>query len=621
MQQTECRRAVFMTALVPIQFRRCLLPFLVVVAAYLAAAELGHALSFPGHFASFWPPSGLYLAALLLARRRWWPMIAAAALVGNLLSDVLLHEKTILISVGFWISNTAEAISGAGLLTWLLGERFRIGRLSSVLVFSGVAGLLCTAIGAVLGAVVVWIAFDTSFGVAWLRWWSSGMVGVIVVAPPIYALATDEAPLGVDRAVRMLEAFVLLTLLTIVAQLTFGLQSWPLAWAVIPLFLWAALRFEVPGTTVAIAALAVIAVWHTAQGRGPFATLPTVLGQVLLVQSYVWVLAVSFLVVSAVVRERGEWARAARDHAERYRELFDHTEEHVFSTDAAGRFLHYNRACREALGYTDEEMRSLTLDQLIPYEHLDHFHSVMHRQRQGEIVRVCDAVVRTKAGRLLDVEGVTRMHFTDGRPDYSVSFFRDVTERKARERQFEDYWLHLESTNKNLHQLAATDPLTGLSNRRLFHQRLQEELERSRRYGAGLSLVLLDVDHFKSFNDTFGHPAGDDVLREVAQLLGRTARPCDIVARIGGEEFAVLLPDTAVNGALLSAERFRREIEQASWDLRGITVSVGVATLSTEVAGPDAFIERADAALYRSKGAGRNCVHHFGQVESATAEA
>ena len=173
-----------------------------------------------------------------------------------------------------------------------------------------------------------------------------------------------------------------------------------------------------------------------------------------------------------------------------------------------------------------------------------------------------------------------------------------------------------ETLNARLQMLAATDGLTGLNNHRAFQELLQSEVERAHRYNAPLSLLMLDVDEFKRYNDAFGHPAGDTVLLNVGEILRTTARASDLVARYGGEEFAVILIETEADSARIAAERFRTAIEQAKWQERRITVSVGAATLSQSVCDPAALIAEADTALYRSKARGRNCITHIADTHS-----
>jgi diguanylate cyclase (GGDEF)-like protein len=162
--------------------------------------------------------------------------------------------------------------------------------------------------------------------------------------------------------------------------------------------------------------------------------------------------------------------------------------------------------------------------------------------------------------------------------------------------------------NVRLEALATTDGLTGLKNHREFQDSLEREYVRAARYGTPLSLLMMDVDHFKQFNDQFGHPAGDSVLMQVASILTRESRSEAVVARYGGEEFAVILPTCGCEAAVGVAERIRRAVELGPWDLRTITVSIGSATMIDGELNRAALIARADAAMYQAKVSGRNQV-------------
>lgn len=158
---------------------------------------------------------------------------------------------------------------------------------------------------------------------------------------------------------------------------------------------------------------------------------------------------------------------------------------------------------------------------------------------------------------------------------------------------------------------AATDPLSGCFNRREGLKRLQSELERASRYGRPLTLISVDVDMFKRINDTFGHPAGDAVIKAVAATLHSASRKVDSVIRAGGEEFWVLLPETPLAQASLYAERLRAKLDQrmiVGGDLIRVTASLGVAALGREES-LERLISRADGALYAAKHAGRNRVY------------
>jgi len=185
---------------------------------------------------------------------------------------------------------------------------------------------------------------------------------------------------------------------------------------------------------------------------------------------------------------------------------------------------------------------------------------------------------------------------------------RQFEQQRRYEEQLKQYQKKLEKSNELLGVQSTTDPLTGLYNRRAFFAKLEEELERARRYGLPLSLALLDVDAFKSYNDAFGHPAGDEVLRRVAQMLNEHKRQTDFVARYGGEEFAIILVNTDAAGGLMMAERFRQAIEQADEFDRPVTASFGIAAEDGTEQSAAMLIKDADRALYRAKESGRNRV-------------
>lgn len=179
--------------------------------------------------------------------------------------------------------------------------------------------------------------------------------------------------------------------------------------------------------------------------------------------------------------------------------------------------------------------------------------------------------------------------------------------------------------NARLHertrQLASTDGLTGLYNHRMFKQMVREELVRTDRYHKPMSLILFDVDDFKRFNDTYGHPAGDKALVVTAEIMRDSLRESDILFRYGGEEFVALLPETDIGEALVAAERARRSVEENSPKSlsgigdRGLTVSVGVAAYPRDGQDLDTLLQAVDNLMYTAKRCGKNKVYHLQREE------
>jgi diguanylate cyclase (GGDEF)-like protein len=185
---------------------------------------------------------------------------------------------------------------------------------------------------------------------------------------------------------------------------------------------------------------------------------------------------------------------------------------------------------------------------------------------------------------------------------------QDELERKVKERTFE-----LMEANRKLNELSITDGLTGLYNHRYFLRKLETEFGKALRYGRSLALLLLDIDHFKEVNDRYGHPCGDLVLKNLAGLLKDHLRNSDAAARCGGDELAVILPETNKSKASEVAEKLRRQLEKSpiAWngELFSITCSIGVAAIPDIVIDDwNALLESADKSLYLAKRKGRNIV-------------
>ncbi len=169
--------------------------------------------------------------------------------------------------------------------------------------------------------------------------------------------------------------------------------------------------------------------------------------------------------------------------------------------------------------------------------------------------------------------------------------------------------------------LSRTDGLTDLYNQRFFHQLLESEISRAKRFRQSLCLLMLDIDNFKVYNDTNGHPAGDQALKQLAWILNKSVRSCDMVARYGGEEFVVIAPQTDLEGGKILATRLNRLVKEAKFDKEEVlpqgrlTVSIGVASFPDQASDKRDLIEKSDQALYRAKAGGRDKVCIYGEKD------
>lgn len=182
----------------------------------------------------------------------------------------------------------------------------------------------------------------------------------------------------------------------------------------------------------------------------------------------------------------------------------------------------------------------------------------------------------------------------------------------AEKKKSEQALIDLKQANEKLEELAATDSLTGVANRREFVKRSEEEMSRAYRNGTDLCMMVVDFDHFKEVNDEYGHQAGDKVLKAFVKLTSEIMRPSDLLARIGGEEFALLLPETSLSSAAKVAERLRQYIEENSISIGKkhitITISIGLTQYRPKVDTVKKWLHRADELLYEAKDQGRNRV-------------
>ncbi len=285
--------------------------------------------------------------------------------------------------------------------------------------------------------------------------------------------------------------------------------------------------------------------------------------------------------------------------------VLDNVDAAIFIIDQQHRYRYVNQACADIFGLSHDQIIGMTDIELLGSEAAEHFRKASNRvMEMGQPER--------RKEEIFDGDGTRRFFWTAKVPfdpgDAEDSMLIGISTEIA----------PLHEAQEKLRRLALVDPLTGLSNRRDFNEQADRELSRSRRQGTPTALLLMDLDWFKTINDRFGHPAGDDVLIKVAHLINGVTRAEDVAVRLGGEEFALLMPGTDRNEALAVAERLRVGIAAAQHggaelDTFTVTISIGVAVCASGQTSTKDFYRLADEALMRAKTKGRNRVEAWDQ--------
>ncbi len=323
--------------------------------------------------------------------------------------------------------------------------------------------------------------------------------------------------------------------------------------------------------------------------------------------------------------------KAAFEANARLAAIVDSSPDGIIGATLDGVIVNWNPGAERLFGYTADEIVGSVSSILAPPDEPAALRTIVKRLVEGYSAESLECIRSRKDKTPLNVSiTYSLIRNSDLDPIGLAAIVRDITERKQYEAQIEEQMrqineknqalkqqqIKLEAVNKQLEALAMLDGLTGLKNHRVFQERLLEEFKRAIRYNTPLSIFILDVDQFKNYNDTYGHPAGDLVLKTVAKLLQECTRASDVVARYGGEEFVVILPQTSQDGALVIAERCRAMIESYDWPLREVTASFGVNSLRIGDESSADLISGADQAMYRSKAHGKNQVTHACSLRS-----
>lgn len=565
-------------------------------AAYLAAALLALAFTrFEGGAACLWVAGAVLLAKLGVTRRRHWGPVLLACGAANVVAAAT-------VGAGPWAAVPLSVLClGEGVVAALMLRRLR-GRddgfdtVADLGVIVLCSGLVAPALAATPAAAILSWATGTPYGHNWMAWYTGHALGTLTFCPVLTLIFSGEARRWLAEAgrARLGEAAAVLGLVAVVSVAVFAQSAQVLLFLpALPVML-ATFRIGRLGAASAVVVIAVVGGWLTARGIGPIGTMSAdATEQARFFQFYLAATVLTALPAAVELRRQRALYDRLRDSEARYRLLADNSSDIVLNVGTDGLIGYASPSATRLGGYTPEELLGrLALDLVHP----DDRGAVMraHRDVLGrpDVIVAAEYRLPTAWGEERWFESHSRgVRDADGRVSGVVSAIRDITGRKAVEAE--------------LARAAATDPLTGLANRRVF----DAALDRMLASGGPGCVAIFDLDHFKAVNDRFGHEGGDRVLRAFAAVARAAVRDGDVVARLGGEEFGVLLPGTAREQASVVCERLRVAAAEAPVLLPGglarVTASAGLAEGAPGVTASD-LMRAADEALYRAKTGGRD---------------
>ncbi len=558
------------------------------------------------NIASIWPCNGLLTAFLLSSRRKRWVPYSICGFLGILSASLIFHYP-LLSSILLSAIDSLEAFLAAWIINPSGPRKVDLTNPNYFARFFGGAVLLAPLLSTLSASFVV-SGTQAEILHTLLHWFPSNALGMAIIPP--MALAVYENP--PSSWINKREFAALFALLLLVTLAIFLQSTAPLLFVVYPILQFICIRLGLGAATIGVFLTAVIGGTLTAQGHGPLALMQneSMSGRILYLQFFLALALFMNYIASIVLAQRDRIASAMRKNSVLYRLVTEYSRDIIVLADLEGRRLYVSPAIKEVLGYQPEELLNHPLNSLAHPDDQAEYLKVLSNLRNGQDGQSFTYRNRKKSGAYVWVEGNIRLYrqAETGQPIGFLNVVRDISRRKKDEEELKRAYRAVEA-------LAVVDALTGIANRRRFDEVLAQEWRRGIREGKSLSLLLLDVDFFKRYNDHYGHVRGDSCLKQIAEAaLDVVSRPADLIARFGGEEFAIILPNTPQSGACDVAEQVRTMVQHRALPHVGnpygvVTVSIGCATLVPQ-RGMNSLrlIEVADQALYTAKHKGRNCI-------------
>lgn len=557
-----------------------------------------------------WPANAVLAAFLLIElrdRHRYLLHIAVLSVVSFLFN--LWASGMAAVATYFTISSLAEAVFAAWMIARLSPAERLFDSPGNIFRFALAAIVACMPSALLIGTMV-----HIGFGIPWwavaARWIATHGSALLIITPLILIVNTTIHMIRADRlrSEALWRGTAMFALVAATTTIAFNQNSYAIAFLTVPALLVATFHMRAPGAAGSVVIMAAIASWYTVEGTGPFSLMPVgVAERAYVLQLFISTMFLCALPLAAVLNQRDELAARTERHLASIRGIADRIGDVLFRIDEEDRWSYLNPAYEAVTGRSAADALQKSIFADLPERDHARVRQGLSRLRAGSIAQfgfntqIVDAVGTTR-----HLEFNLHLGTFSGEGSDISGVFRDATARVLLDMQ-------LRSSANSARQDARTDQLTRLPNRRAFFEWLDQCVAAD----ASVAVAVFDIDHFKRINDNYGHPAGDEVLRRIAAAASATLRDGDLIARIGGEEFAVVLDNADPEAARKAAERVIAAIARQDIVLPGaltgmqddirlqVTVSMGLARLQASHSSAG-LVAAADRALYAAKDGGRN---------------
>lgn len=586
--------------------------FTIVALAYFITAKLGLMVPYKESVATLiWLPTGIAVGAIM----RWGNVSLPAIYIASVAVNISMGVPP-LAALSIAISNTSAPFLTAYLLQ---KSQFNFSLVSQkdigLMIGAALLSMLISATGGVLALYASDLVAAGNMISVWFIWWVGDSIGVLLALPLVLNLRKQSVSVSAHQYYQLFGWFLFYVVCELVISamvMSLNKQFMLSIFLILPVLIWASMNFGIVGGSLVVITLSSIAVWITAHGYGAFYSINPGEGMFSL-WTFMVTLVVMMLLISVLQSERNLAEKAMRSNDRKLQSVIDGALDGIVTIDESGALIEFNPAAERIFGYKKEDVLGKSLAEVMVPPSLRKAHAEKHHQYvKTGVKHIFDRRVELTAMRSDGSEFPVELTLTalkDDSESLVTGFLRDISQQKKAQQEIENF--------------AYYDVLTGLPNRRLLTDRFQRAVLNCKRAKTYCALIFVDLDHFKTLNDTKGHDVGDQLLVEVASRIQHTLRAGDSVARLSGDEFILIIEN--LDGYQSVAYKQATEVVQKllvelnrSYQLGmyefSTTASLGVTLFNDDQFNIEDHLRHADTAMYQAKAAGRNTYRFYDQL-------